>query len=181
MQDLSSWMIHTLRHDASHPTWLEERKFEWIPLLKRALQKIFSGESAILVTDKDREWFMNYVVNAINATNNRPYVPIISINALFPQIDKVYKDETRISLLCDYLDNAFSNKYFFWYIGSNDAMRAKLVLGREDCFLWMFDTNLQNSFTLQSIDPLVDIKLMQMYRIFNLTLEAAMFGRIGLE
>ena len=42
-------------------------------------------------------------------------------------------------------------------------------------------TELQNSFTLQSTDPLVDIKLMQMYRIFNLTIEAALFGQITME
>ena len=65
-------------------------------------------------------------------------------------------------------------------MGHNDTTRAKLALSHEDCFLWIFDTQLQNSFTLQSTDSLVDIKLMQMYRIFNLTLEAAMFGRVNL-
>ncbi|MDE5591390.1 MAG: HobA family DNA replication regulator, partial [Helicobacter sp.] len=34
---------------------------------------------------------------------------------------------------------------------------------------------------LQSIDPLLDIKLMQMFRIFNLTIEAAIFGHISLD
>lgn len=181
MQDLSSWMLQTLRHDASHPTWLEERKFEWIPLLKYALQKVFAGNSVILMTDPDREWFMHYVIHSINKANNRPYIPIVNANILFSQMDRIYKDEVEIALLNDYLDNMFSHKYFFWYVGRNDARRAKIALSREDCFLWMFDTNLQNSFTLQSLDPLVDIKLMQMYRIFNLALEATMFGRIRLE
>ncbi|WP_297809626.1 HobA family DNA replication regulator [uncultured Helicobacter sp.] len=181
MQDLSSWTLQVLRYDASHPTWLEERKFEWIPLVKRALQKIFNGESMILITDYDREWFMDYVVSSINKTNNRPYVPILSINALFPQLDKTHKNETEIPLINDYLDNVFSKKYFFWYVGHNDTMRAKLALNHEDCFLWIFDTHLQNSFTLQSTDSLIDIRLMQMYRIFNLTLEAAIFGRVSLE
>ena len=45
----------------------------------------------------------------------------------------------------------------------------------------MFDTNLQNSFTLQSTDILVDIKLIQMYKIFNLALEAVMFGNVRLD
>lgn len=182
MQDLSSWVLQTLRHDASHPTWLEERKFEWIPLLKRALQKIFNGESLILVTDYEREWFMHYVVQSINRSNNRPYVPIIAINALFPKIDKIsHKDEMEIALIHDYFGNIFSQKYGFWYVGRNDALHAKLALSQEDGFLWMFDTNLQNSFTLQSTDILVDIKLIQMYKIFNLALEAVMFGNVRLD
>ncbi len=181
MQDLSNWTLQALRNDASHPTWLEERKFEWIPLVKRALQRIFNGESMILVTDHHRSWFMDYVISSINRTNNRPYVPILSINALFPNLDKAHKDETEISLINDLLDNMFSQKYFFWYVGRNDTAQAKLALSHEDCFLWIFDTHLQNSFTLQSTDSLVDIRLMQMYRIFNLTLEATMFGNITLE
>lgn len=181
MQDIVSWTTQTLRRDESRLTWLEERKFEWIPLIKRVLQRIFNGESLILVTDKDREWFSNYVIFSINKSSNRPYVPILGINVLFPQVDRNCKDEIEISLINDYLDNIFSQGYFFWYVGKNDALRAKLALSREDCFLWMFDTELQNSFTLQSVDSLVDIKLMQMYRIFNLTIEAAMFGQISLE
>ena len=182
MQELASWTLQTLRHDASHPTWLEERKFEWIPLAKRALQRIFNGDSLILITDNDREWFMHYVVQSINRSSNRPYVPVIGIDTLFPQIDRVlHKDETEISLINDYLNTMFSQKYFFWYVGRNDASRSKLALSHEDCFLWIFDTQLQNSFTLQATDSLADIKLMQMYRIFNLTLEAAMFGNIRLD
>ncbi len=182
MQDLSSWLLQTLRHDVSHPTWLEERKFEWIPLLKNALQRIFSGESVVLITDYDREWFMHYVTYSINQVNKRPYVPIIGINALFPQIDRtLQKDATEIPLINDYLDNIFSCKYFFWYVGRSDSIRAKLALSHEHCLLWLFDANLQNSFTLQSTDPLVDMKLMQMYRIFNLALEATMFCHIRLE
>ena len=181
MQDIVSWTTQILRHDASRPTWLEERKFEWIPLIKRALQRIFNCESMILITDRDREWFAHYVIFSINRTNNRPYVPVVSINALFPQIDKNQQDDSEVLLISDYLNNIFSQGYFFWYVGKNDALRAKLALSHEDCFLWIFDTELQNSFTLQSTDPLVDIKLMQMYRIFNLTIEAALFGQITME
>ena len=182
MQDLSSWVLQALRRDASRPTWLEERRFEWIPLLKRALQKVFNGESLILVTDYEREWFMSYVVYSINCSNNRPYIPVISINTLFPQIDRVlHKDEVEIALVNDYLNNVFAHRYFFWYVGRNDAPRSKLALSQEDGFLWMFDASLQNSFTLQSTNALVDIKLMQMYRIFNLALEAVMFGNVRLD
>ena len=145
MQDLSSWVVQTLRNDASHPTWLEERKFEWIPLLKSALQRIFNGESLILVTDYDREWFMHYVVQSINRSSNRPYVPVIAIDTLFPGIDRIsHKDEMEIALIHDYLNTIFANRYCFWYVGRNDALRAKLVLSQEDRFLWMFDTSLQN-------------------------------------
>ena len=181
MQDIASWTIHTLRHDVSRPTWLEERKFEWIPLIKRTLQRMFNGESLILITDRDREWFIHYIINSINKNSNRPYLPILSIHSLFPQIDKFHKDDTEMALIDDYFDNIFMRRYFFWYVGRNDAPRAKFVFNREDGFLWLFDTNLQNSFTLQSTDPLIDNKLMQMFRIFNLTIDAAMFGRISLE
>ncbi|MDE5591645.1 MAG: HobA family DNA replication regulator, partial [Helicobacter sp.] len=84
MLDIASWTIQTLRHDKSHPTWLEERKFEWIPLVKQTLQRIFNGESLILISDKDREWFVHYVICSVNKSNNRPYLPFLSIDSLFP-------------------------------------------------------------------------------------------------
>lgn len=181
MQDISQWTTHTLRTDSSRPTWLEERKFEWIPLVTNTLQRVFSGDNLVLVTDRDREWFCNYVVNVINKNTNRPYIPIISMQSLFPQIDRNCKNDLGIELVEDFLGSIFSNKYLFWYVGRNDDDGAKLVLNGEFAFLWMFDTDLQNSFTLQSTDPLVDIKLMQMFRIFNLTLEAALFGQIAFD
>lgn len=180
MQDISQWTTHILRTDESRPTWLEERKFEWIPLVTNTLQRVFSGDNLVLVTDRDREWFGDYVVNMINKSVNRPYIPIINIHSLFPQVDKNCKNELGIELVADFLGNVFNNKYLFWYIGRNDD-RAKLALSNDFGFLWLFDTDLQNSFTLQSTDTLVDIKLMQMFRIFNLTIEAALFGQISLD
>ncbi|PZT47756.1 hypothetical protein B6S12_07460 [Helicobacter valdiviensis] len=181
MLNLTDWSTKNIRQDESHPTWLEERKYEWIPLLKGVMFRLFAGEALILVTDRERDWFANYVAYSVNKTSSRPYLPILSINALFPQIDKAKEEELEIALINDYLDNLFAKRCFFWYVGKNNSARAKLALSREGGFLWIFDEEMQNSFTLQSSDNLVDIKLMQLYRIFNQTLEAVLLGKVSLD
>lgn len=180
MENISQWTIQTLRQDKSLPTWLEERKFEWIPLVKNTLTRLFSGESLIIITDKERDWFMQYITTSINRSSNRPYFPILSMKSILPQSQKLESGETEQMLIYDYLDNLFPQHYFFWYIGKDERSLSTLALSKEGSFLWIFDKNLQNNFTLQSTDPLLDIKLMQMYNIFNLTLNAAILGQISL-
>lgn len=181
MENLTKWMTQALRQDKSLPTWLEERKSEWIPLVKNTIFRLFSGEALVIIADKEREWFRQYILASINKGGNRPYLPILSIDSLLVSNNKNELDDTEAKLIIDYLDNMFSNKYFFWYIGRDERKRSALALSKDSSFLWMFDNNLQNNFTLQSIDPILDIKLMQMYRNFNLALDAVMFGHISLE
>ena len=42
----------------------------------------------------------------------------------------------------------------------------------------MFDEDFNNAFTLKSYDKTLDIKLLQLYRLFDSSLNATMFGEV---
>jgi hypothetical protein len=56
-----------------------------------------------------------------------------------------------------------------------------LAYRNDESFLWVMDEEIQNSFALRSADTLLDIKLLQLYKLFDTTLSAALFGDIDLE
>jgi hypothetical protein len=43
------------------------------------------------------------------------------------------------------------------------------------------DESFQNALRLRSFDPLIDIKLLQLYRLFDKTLGALLFGEIDVR
>jgi hypothetical protein len=43
------------------------------------------------------------------------------------------------------------------------------------------DEEVENSFSLRSGDEMLDIKLLQLYKLFDLTLSQALFGELDLE
>ena len=43
------------------------------------------------------------------------------------------------------------------------------------------DEEVQNSFALRTSDPLLDIKLLQLYKLYDNTLSAALFGELELD
>ena len=179
MENFTRWITQNLRQDKIPLTWLEEKKSEWIPLVENAVCRLLNGETMIIVADRERKWFCDYVISNINKSKNRPYFPVVSVDSLLIRnsVDEISSDELK--LILDYLENIFSGRYFFWYIGKDERNRSALAVNKEGSFLCMFDTSLQNNFSLQSFDGLLDIKLMQLYRSFNLTLEAAIFGQIS--
>ncbi len=180
MQELHRWTIETIRNDDSMMSWLEERKFEWIPLVKNCLSSLLEGKSIIIVTDPNREWFCNQVCTNINKIENgRPFLPFYPLKSLFNQLDTLKNDED-ILLLNDLLSVSFKNDYIFWYIGKCDDKRLKLALSKDDSFLWVFDEEIQNSFTLSSTDDLLDQKLYQLFRIFDKSINAALFNEVNL-
>ena len=48
-------------------------------------------------------------------------------------------------------------------------------------FLWIFDEERQGSLNLKSNDDGLDMKLLQMFRLYNKTLSAALFANINVE
>ena len=46
-------------------------------------------------------------------------------------------------------------------------------------FSWILDEQMSNSFSLSSVDETLDIKLLQLLRIFDKSLSAALFGEIA--
>ena len=67
MQEFINWTVDTIREDKLLAPWLEERKFDWTPLVSKSITNIIEkGCSVIIITDSNREWFLNYCLININ-------------------------------------------------------------------------------------------------------------------
>jgi len=175
------WTIDTIRDDKSLMHWIEERKFEWVPLAKNTISNLLKGQAIVILTDKEREWFSNYVINTINNPyKNRPALPFFELKNFYPHLDLI-KDSKDIDLIYDMLSISFEQGYSIWYIGSSYSERAEVAKRRDDNFLWLLDEESQDSFYLSSIDELLDLKLFQLFRLFDKTISAALFSEIDLS
>lgn len=178
MQDLSHWILQIVREEKIH--WLEERKSEWTNILRNVLRHILEGKSVILVCDHLCRWFGQYVSCRINAHSDRPFVPVFCIESLFSNLSSL-KKEDDLPLLDDLLSIAFKGQYVFWYVGCYDDILCNLALRNDESFLWILNKEIQNSFTLSSVDRNLDFKLLQLFRVFNQSLSATLFNEINLE
>jgi hypothetical protein len=178
MKELLDWTLQTIR-DRSEYGWLEERRFEWVPLVQNCLSTTMGGSAVIIITDKERTWFSNYLVKALNKpSKNRPFLPFFSIKCLLPGLSSFSTNEIFASYT-DMLDISFKS-YIFWYIGRGDDKMAAFAKEREDSFLWVFDEQMPNSFYLKSFDEALDSKLISMASIFDKTIDAVMFSKVKL-
>jgi len=176
MQQLLKWTLDTIREDESCFSWMEEYRYEWAPLVQSAVSQVIEGKTVLIVTDESREWFARYIVNTINdMSKHRPLLPFYRLADNFPQLHAIQSTED-IQLLEDMLDISYPNGYYIWYIGRGDHPHTKCSYRSQDNFLWVLDEEVQNSFALRSSDPLLDIKLLQLYKLFDTTLSAALFG-----
>ncbi len=180
MQELLKWTLKSIRKDGSLMSWMEEKRFEWVPLLSSVLKNILCGQTIIIITDSDREWFGEYLLNKVNESGkNRPMLPFISVKTFFPNIDKL-KTKEDIELLEDMLSQSFSNGYTFFYIGKSTDIKIQLAKRHNESFLWVLDEHLQNSFYLSSADNLLDIKLIQLYKLLDKSIDAVLFAEVDL-
>ncbi len=46
--------------------------------------------------------------------------------------------------------------------------------------MWLFDEQAQNSFTLSSSDENLDIKLLNLYKLFDKSIDAVLFAKVML-
>ena len=181
MQKLLKWTLETIREDESCFSWMEEYRYEWAPLAKSAVDQILEGKTVLILTDPSREWFSKYIMNSINdLQKNRPLLPVYSLFSCFPNLPNM-KATQDIQLLEDMLEISYPNGYVIWYIGKGDHTCTKLVYRNENSFLWVMDEEVQDSFSFRSADPLLDIKLLQLYKLFDATLSAGLFGDLDLE
>ena len=120
MQEFLNWTVDTIREDRLISPWLEEKKYEWTPLVSKNIHNVLErGFSVIIVTDKEREWFLEYILGNINSTKlNRPFLPYYDFKSFYRYIDTVKSDED-ISYIKDMLSISFPNGYCFWYIGKS--------------------------------------------------------------
>lgn len=180
-QKLLKWTIEAVRNDETMMSWLEERKYEWVPLVKNAVSRLMEGSAIIIITDPEREWFGKYVLQSVNkSSKGRPYLPIYSIESLFPNYRAIRTDE-ELELINDMLGISFRQNYIYWYVGKFDDSCSQIALRKDDSFLWVMDQEYQNSFPLSSIDDLLDMRLLQLFRIFDKTVSSALFNEVLLE
>ena len=174
--DFAQWSLDAIREEGGSLSWLEEDRFEWSKTTAFALEQILNGKTIILITDMKRKWLERYILDSINNLE-RPLVPIVSIESLYPHYNDLSGGE-MIDMIDDMIGLSFKNDYFFWYIGKGDDKRSDIAKRKDESYFWLFDEDFNNAFTMKSYDPILDIKLLQLYRLFNASLNAAMFGEV---
>ena len=181
MQEFAQWSLDTLREEGASLSWLEESRFDWATTTSLALEQILDGKTIILITDNKRKWLEKYILTHINSPRlERPLLPIISIDSLFAHYDNTSGGE-MIEMLEDMISLSYRDDYFFWYIGSGDDKRADIAKRKDSSYFWMFDEEYVNSFTLKSYDKNLDIKLLQIYKQLDLSINAALYGEVDVS
>ncbi|NOQ31068.1 MAG: hypothetical protein GQ570_08110 [Helicobacteraceae bacterium] len=179
MQEFERWTLETIRGEGASLNWLEESRFEWSATTYQALSQILQAKTVILITDEPREWLSSYILSSINKPGReRPIIPIVSLKSLYPNYDNI-TGGAMIDMLEDMLSTSFNDNYFFFYIGKGDDRRADIAKRNDKSYLWMMDDDFSNALILKSYDPLIDIKLMQLFRLFDITLSAALFAEVN--
>jgi hypothetical protein len=180
MQQLLKWTLESIREEDCF-SWMEEHRYEWAPLVKSAVEQMLEGKTVLLLTDVSRRWFGKYILENVNdLSKNRPLLPVFPLAKIFPNVGSLSSTQ-ELQLLEDMLDISFPNGYFIWYIGKGDHPFTKLAYRSDENFLWIMDEKVENSFALRSSDTQLDIKLLQLYKLFDMTLSEALFGELDLE
>ncbi len=162
-------------------SWMEEKRFEWVPLCASMLKNLLDGHTFIVVTDDDRAWFCHYLLRAVNnRQKNRPLLPFIALQTLYPNLYQV-KNNEDIELLEDMLSQAFPGGYTFFYVGKNSDIKMQIAKRKDDSFMWIMDEHIQNSFYLLSDDDSLDIKLIQLFRLLDKSIDAVLFAEVAFE
>jgi hypothetical protein len=75
--NLLEWTKETINKDKSLNNWFVERLYEWVPLCDDAISALMEGIPFLVVSDRERDWFVHYIINNVNkVSNNRPFVPV---------------------------------------------------------------------------------------------------------
>lgn len=181
MQNYLKHSLESLREEGAALSWLEESRFEFYPTLFQAINQLMAGKTMIVITDRDRKWFEEYILNSINkAINERPMIPVVSIEAIYPAYDSIVGGE-MIAMLEDMLELSYGSGYFFFYIGKGSDIRSDIAKRDDKSLLWIFDEESSNYMTLKTSDALLDIKLLQLYREFNKTFNSLLFGEVDAD
>ena len=181
MSDFAQWSLDAIREEGGSLSWLEEQRFDWTTTASLALEQILNGKTIILITDEKRKWLETYILSSINkASMDRPLLPIVGMDGLYNHYSTINGGE-MIDMLEDMISLSYKNDYFFWYIGVGDDKRADIAKRKDNSYLWLFDEDFHNAFTIKSYDSHLDIKLLQLFRLFDSSLNAAMFGEVDVS
>jgi len=181
MQQFIKWTLESIRAEGATLNWLEELRFDWTSITAQAIKQILEGKTVVLITDHKRKWLEQYITSSINQlTLERPMIPLVSLEAIYPEFDLLTGGDS-ITMIEDILELSYKGEFFFWYIGKGDDKRADIAKRSNDSYLWIMDENFHNALTLRSYDSNIDIKLLQLYRQFDLTLNAMLFGEVSVS
>ena len=178
MFDFAQWSLDAIREEGATLSWLEEQRFDWTTTTSLALEQVLNGKTIILITDEKRKWLETYILSSINSEQlDRPLLPIISIDSMYQHYNGISGGD-MIDVIEDMITLSHKEDYFFWYIGKGDDKRADIAKRKDTSYFWIFDEDHSNAFTLKSYDKILDIKLLQLYRLFDASLNATMFGEV---
>jgi len=181
VQKFLKWTLDNIRKESSMMSWMEEKRFEWVPLNVSMLKNLITGHTIVVVADDDREWFCNYMLSDINKlSKNRPLLPFVSLKSIYPNLASL-KTKEDIELLENMLFQAFPHGYTYFYIGKNNNIKMQIAKRRDDSFIWVMDEQLQNSFFLSSGDENLDIKLIQLYKLLDKSIDALLFAEVDFD
>ena len=103
MQEFLNWTVDTIREDRLISPWLEEKKYEWTPLVSKNIVNLLEKVASVIVlTDRDREWFLEYVLSNVNSPKlNRPFLPFYDFKSFYKYMDNIKSDDdiTKIESL----------------------------------------------------------------------------------
>ena len=181
MTPILNWTLDAIREEDSSFSWMEECRYDWVPVVQSAVRKIIEGQTILILTDDKRGWYAKYVASKINnLQNERPFLPVYTLKSMFPHLDKMNNTQ-ELDLLEDMLNISYPNGYFIWYIGSAESPYTKFVFRNDENLLWIIDGDVPNSFYLRGGNLSLDIKLIQLFKLFNKTIDSALFGDISLD
>lgn len=171
----TDWVLKTIREEDIFDSWLEELRFTVAPLFQNILQKIEKGTTVLVINDNNRTWFSEYITSNINSKTDRPLFPFIKFESII-QNQSFLNSKDGISLVEDMLSIAFPNGYIFWYVGISNTQMASLAKNKDDSFVWLMDEELPNCVHFSSKDALLDVKLLQLFKLFDKSLSATIYG-----
>ncbi|OPX26183.1 MAG: hypothetical protein B1H07_04995 [Campylobacteraceae bacterium 4484_166] len=180
MQEIVNWTIKTIRETKNtDSSWLEENKFEWVPHAISCIKNMINKNySVLIITDESTEWFKKYILSNINKnTQQRPLLPFYDFAAMYQHINKTNEIED-MKLIEDMLNTSFPNGYLFWYIGDGKNPKSALAKFHAESFLWLIDDEANSAISLQSDDENLDIKLIQLFDLYNKTIDGVLYGKL---
>ncbi|NLK66249.1 MAG: hypothetical protein GX282_02110 [Campylobacteraceae bacterium] len=180
MKDLYIWSLDKIRKDSSMSVWMEERRDEWTPLISSKIKLLLEGSAFIVFCDEERAWFEEYFLLNINRSDNaRPILPFFSLKSMFKNLDEINTREGT-ALLEDMLTLAFPNGYIFFYVGRGNNVLANIAKGSENSLMWLVDERAENAFYMDGSDDALDIKFIQLFKLFDASVSAALFDEVVL-
>ncbi|MCI6989091.1 MAG: HobA family DNA replication regulator [Campylobacter sp.] len=177
MQDLFKWSLEEIRKDPLM-AWLEVRREDLIPLLASRVKFLLDGKSFLVFCDDERSWFESYVVKNINKNGNeRPLLPFYPLRLIYPRLTSINTVE-EMELLNDMLSLSFPNGFVYFYIGRGNYSLSQIAKNKDDSFMWLIDENTPNSFSVDGKDDTLDVKLLNLFRLFDRSISAVLFDQV---